>query len=133
MTKCLVVGGSGYVGRELVRQLAERGDDVHVLVRTNRLANMPGVWLKGDITRQETIQTVLGAHNFDRIYHLASLPRDTGNPIQMVTTNLLGLTHMLVYARDAQVQRFVLASTMGVYEWRPATDEAQYHDFACVA
>ena len=110
------------MGRELVRQLAALEDDVHVFVRSEPPAGVPGVWLKGEITREETIQGALGDHKFDTIYHLASLPRDTGNPVQMVTTNLLGLTNMLVYARDMQVGRFVLASTMAVYEWRPATD-----------
>ena len=121
MTECLVVGGSGYVGLELVRQLAKRGDNVHVLVRSDQPAGMPGVWLKGDITRADTIQAALGGHRFDVIHHVASLPGDTGDPVQMVTANLLGLTNLLVYARDTQVKRFVLASSCSAYEWYPAT------------
>ena len=121
MTKCLVVGGSGYVGRELVRQLAERGDKVHVFVRSGQPADMPGVWLNGDITREETIQAALGDYRFDTIYHVASLPGDTGNPVQMVTVNVLGLTNTLVYARDTEVKRFVLSSSISAYEWYPAT------------
>jgi len=121
MTKSLVVGGSGYVGRELVRQLAERGDEVYVFVRSDQPADMPGVWLKGDITQGETIQAMLGDHRFDAVYHVASLPGDTGDPLQMVMVNVLGLTNMLVYARDTEVKRFVLSSSISAYEWYPAT------------
>lgn len=121
MTKCLVVGGSGYVGRELIRQLAQRGDEVYVLGRSGQPENMPGVWLNGDITRPDTIKAALGSHQFDVIHHVASLPGDTGDPVQMVTVNLLGLTHMLVYSRDTEVKRFVLSSSISALEWYPAT------------
>jgi nucleoside-diphosphate-sugar epimerase len=121
MAKSLVVGGSGYVGRELCRQLTDRGDELFVFGRSDRPKNMPGVWLKGDITQEETIQAALGDLKFDVIYHVASLPGDTGDPVQMVTVNLLGLTHMLVYARDTEVKRFVLTSSGSAYEWYPAT------------
>jgi nucleoside-diphosphate-sugar epimerase len=121
MAKSLVVGGSGYVGRELCRQLDNRGDDVFVFGRSDQPKNVSGVWLKGDITQEETIRATLGDFKFDVIYHLASLPGDTGDPVQMVTVNMLGLTHMLVYARDKQVKRFVLTSSCSAYEWYPAT------------
>lgn len=121
MAKCLVIGGSGYVGRELVRQLAQRGDDVYVFGRSDQPENMPGVWLAGDITRPDTIRAALGNHQFDIIHHVASLPADTGDPAQMVTVNLLGLTQMLVYASETEVKRFVLSSSISAYEWYPAT------------
>jgi UDP-glucose 4-epimerase len=82
---------------------------------------MPGTWLRGDITSSESIQEALGGYSFDSIFHVASLPGDTGDAVQMVTVNLLGLTNMLVYARDTEVQRFVLSSSISAYEWYPAT------------
>lgn len=121
MAQCLVVGGSGYVGRELVRQLAERGDRVHILARSDQPANMPGVWAKGDITSGESIHVALDGYRFDTIYHVASLPGDTGDPVQMVTVNALGLTNLLVYARDTSAERFVLTSSISAYEWYPGT------------
>jgi len=121
MGKHLVVGGSGYVGRELVRLLATRGNDVYVLGRSACPQGMPGTWLQGDITARDSLQSALGQLRPEVIYHVASLPGDTGDPVQMVTVNLLGLTHMLVYARDVGVKRFVLSSSISAYEWYPAT------------
>jgi nucleoside-diphosphate-sugar epimerase len=124
MTKCLVVGGSGYVGRELCRQLADRGDEFYVLARSDQPEGVPGTWLKGDIKKLETIQAALGNHRFDVIYHTASHAGDTGDPVDMVATNLQGLTHMLVYARDTQVSRFVLSSSVSAHGWYPG---AEFH------
>ncbi len=124
MAKCLVVGGSGFVGRELCRQLAERGDELVVFDRLEQPVGVPGVWLRGDITRPETIQAALGDYHFDIIYHTASRPGDTGDPVDMVTTNLLGLVHMLVYARDTEVKRFVLTSSVSAHGWYPG---AKFH------
>jgi nucleoside-diphosphate-sugar epimerase len=121
MAKCLLVGGSGYVGRELCQQLAHRGDQVFVLARSDQPENMPGEWLKGDITREDSIRAALSDYECDIVYHIASLPGDTGDPVQMVNVNMLGLTHMLVYARDTGVKRFVLTSSCSAYEWYPAT------------
>jgi UDP-glucose 4-epimerase len=39
----------------------------------------------------------------------------------MVTVNALGLTNMLVYARDTGAGRFVLSSSISAYEWYPGT------------
>jgi nucleoside-diphosphate-sugar epimerase len=104
-----------------VRQLAERGDDVHILARSDQPENMPGVWLKGSITVGESLRAALDGHQFDTIYHVASLPGDTGDPVQMVMVNLLGLTNMLVWARDTKTRRFVLSSSVSAYEWYPGT------------
>ncbi len=121
MARSLVVGGSGYIGRELVRQLAARGDDLFVFGRSPQPEGMPGRWLQGDITQPESIGDVLSGLDFDVIYHVASLPGDTGDPLEMVTVNMLGLTHLLMHARDAGVKRFVLSSSISAYEWYPAT------------
>ena len=121
MAKCLVVGGSGFVGRELVRQLAARGDEVFALQRSDRPDRMPGTWLKGDITRPDSLDAALGHHTFDVIYHTASLPGDTGDPAQMVDVNIAGLTNMLIHARDSEVKRFVLTSSGSALEWYPGT------------
>ena len=119
MVRCLVAGGSGYVGQELCRQLVERGDSVHVLSRSVRPAGALGAWLYADITDERSLRAVLSDHQFDVIYHAASLPTDTGDPLQMVTVNLVGLTHLLMYARDTRVRRFVLTSSVSALGWYP--------------
>jgi nucleoside-diphosphate-sugar epimerase len=117
--KALVIGGSGYVGLELCRQLKTRGDDVTTLNRNPGTSEIETI--QTDITNAEELSRALSRRHFDVLYHVASLPGDTGNPEEMIRVNILGLTHALDYARQAGVERFVLSSSISAYEWYPAT------------
>lgn len=117
----LVVGGSGYVGRELCRQLVERGDSVFTLNRSAGFGGNGLEWIQGDITDADSLKNALEGKSFDVIYHVASLPGDTGDPLQMVQVNLVGLTNMLNWARENGAPRFVHSSSISAYEWYPAT------------
>jgi nucleoside-diphosphate-sugar epimerase len=117
----LVIGGSGYVGMELCRQIAQRGDQLATLNRSPRPAGVDYEWLQGDITDQESLAKALHGRVFDVIHHVASLPGDTGDPVQMMQVNALGLTHVLDYARKHACGRVVLSSSISAYEWYPAT------------
>jgi nucleoside-diphosphate-sugar epimerase len=121
MTRSLVVGASGYVGRELSRHLAGRGDDVWGLGRSPQPRRLPGRWIQADITCWPELKAALSGQAFDVVFHAASLPGDTGDPRQMVDVNITGLTNMLVLARDMGPHRFVLTSSISALEWYPGT------------
>ena len=119
MNNFLVTGASGYVGREVVRQLLAVGKQVTALGRT---APPEGVaFLRADLVDASGLERALAATSFDCVIHLASLPGDTGDPLQMMRVNVNGCQHLLEYARQSAVQRFVLASSISAYEWYPAT------------
>jgi nucleoside-diphosphate-sugar epimerase len=115
----LVTGATGYVGREIVRQLLARGKEVTVLART---PPDPGVtFIRADFTARAGLDRALDGRRFDAVIHAASLPGDTGDPLQMVSVNVDGLQNMLQYAVKSKAQRFVLSSSISAYEWYPAT------------
>ena len=119
MEKVLVTGATGYVGREIIQQLLEMGKAVTGLGRTQSREDIP--FIRADLTDASALRQALDGSSFDCIVHLASLPGDTGNPLQMVEVNINGCQNMLEYARSVQVDRFVHASSISVYEWYPAT------------
>ncbi len=119
MKTVLVTGATGYVGAEVVRQLRDLGKEVTGLGRNAPAADVP--FIQADLTDADGLLRALHGHTFDCIMHIASLPGDTGNPIQMVQVNVNGCQNMLEYARQAGVGRFVLASSISSYEWYPAT------------
>ena len=119
MRNVLVTGGTGFIGRELVRQLINRGDDVTILSRSKPKEKVK--WIKADITDKSGLEQGLKDYHFDIIYHTTSLPGDTGNPEEMVNVNINGLLNMLEFDRHSGVQRFVLTSSISAYEWFPAT------------
>ena len=119
MTTDLVTGGTGFVGRELVRQLLDRGDKVAVLSRRRPLEEVK--WLECDLLDAKGLSGQIAQLSPDVIYHLASLPGDTGNPQEMVEVNVTGLTNLLEAARASKVSRCVHSSSISAYEWFPAT------------
>jgi nucleoside-diphosphate-sugar epimerase len=120
MGTVLVVGSSGFVGTELVRQLKQRRDDVcalyHSSVTDQSIDNV-----RGDLTDAESLKSALGGRRFDVVYHVASLPGDSGNPYEMMNVNVHGLQNMLEWARIHPVKRYVLTGSISAYEWYPAT------------
>jgi nucleoside-diphosphate-sugar epimerase len=120
MANVLVVGGAGYVGEEVVRQSLAKGDKVCVFDRVlPEDAKLDAV--QGDFTDAKNLQKVLAGRRFDIVYHVASLPGDTGNPYEMINVNVMGLMNMLEWARVNPVKRYVVSSSISALEWYPAT------------
>jgi len=125
MGEYLVTGATGYVGREVVRQLLEQPKDVTALGRSRPDENIP--FIQADFTDRPALRQALSGRTFERVLHIGSLPGDTGDPEQMVRVNINGCQNMLDYAHETGVKRFVLASSISAYEWYPATKFSPPH------
>src|ERR1019366_210652 len=121
--KVMVTGGAGFIGSELVRQLATTG--CHVLVVDNlangRRENVEGlasgfVELEvADIRDQERMRVLL--RGVDVVFHLACLGvrHSIHSPEENHEVNATGTLKLLIAARDAGVKRFVYVSSSEVY------------------
>lgn len=123
--KILVTGGAGFIGSNLVEALLERGDEVTVLDdfstgRRENLAPFAGnprfKLVEGDIRNLEDCRrAVAGA---DHVLHEAargSVPRSIDDPLGATSVNVAGFVNMLYAAHEAEVRRFVYASSSSVY------------------
>jgi nucleoside-diphosphate-sugar epimerase len=120
MDDILVVGASGFVGSQVVEYLLSQGKRVAALDLVPPPASIPLV--RADITDYAALESALAGKSFNRIFHFASLPGDTGDPLQMVRVNVNGCLNLLEAARKmGKVSCFVLASSISAYEWYPAT------------
>lgn len=109
--KCIVSGGSGFVGSHLVDVLLE--DDWDVTVIDTRQPIQSVKWLPLDI-RQNLGKSLYG---YDFVFHLAAVAnarKCSENPILCADLNIKGTLNLLDAARLANVKRFVLASSVWV-------------------
>jgi dTDP-glucose 4,6-dehydratase len=123
----VVTGAGGFIGSRLVERLLERGADVTAFVRYNSRTD-PGLLadaaaeraplriVYGDITEAETVRDLIGGAEV--VFHLAALvgiPYSYIHPAEVVAVNTTGTLNVLVAARDAGVEKLVIASTSEVY------------------
>lgn len=115
--KILVTGATGYVGHQLTLTLAERGDEVHALVRNPMSVNVPKHKnirvFTGDITDPRSITSaMLGCK---QVYHTAArVGLWARNPSLFYDTNVEGTRNVLDAALQTGVEKLVFTSTCGV-------------------
>lgn len=115
--RVLVTGGTGFIGRHLVRKLLQEGAHVRVLARdipkAARLFGDEVEIIGGDL--RDPYAAPLACRRIDAIYHVGGLYR-FGFPYrrEMREVNVEGTAHLLDAALKAGVLRFVHVSTSGL-------------------
>lgn len=122
----LVTGGAGFIGSNIVRYLMKYGaGKVRVLDNLSEgkkeniapfLEEPNFEFFEGDITNPDTCKKA--CEGVDYITHqaaLGSVPRSLETPLLTNAANVTGFLNMLTAAKDANVKRFVYASSSSVY------------------
>ncbi|MFT4544430.1 MAG: UDP-N-acetylglucosamine 4-epimerase [Bacteroidia bacterium] len=122
----LITGGAGFVGSNIARYLMKYGaGKVKVLdnLSEGKIENIQPFldepnfeFIQGDITNSETCRKA--CEGVDYITHqaaLGSVPRSLATPLLTNDANVTGFLNMLTAAKDAEVKRFVYASSSSVY------------------
>ena len=114
-SRVLVTGGTGFIGRRLVRSLVKDGAEVTVL--DQRPFPDPGITtVAGDIRDQSVLARAVQP-GLDAIVHLAAITSvvdSIGNPAGTYQTNVAATAGLLELARTTGVKTFLLASTNAV-------------------
>ena len=123
MTTDLVTGGAGFIGSHLVEELVRRGDRVRVLDNflTGKRENLEPFLrsielVEADIRDPEACRNA--SRGVEVVFHqaaLASVPRSVKDPLLTHDINVTGTLNLLLAAREAEVRRFVFASSSSVY------------------
>lgn len=111
----LVTGGTGFVGRALVRHMFDAGHRVRTLIRPSpRTPRLPtGVPLEvavSSLSDPRGLRAALGG--VDYVIHLASA-EGQGNRGDLFTTDIQGTQNLAEAAADAGVKRIVYVSHLG--------------------
>jgi len=123
--KILVTGGAGFIGSHIVDRLIEEGFEVTVIddLHTGSLANISrhhGVknfqLVEGDVRDTSLVRKTL--KDVDVVFHeaaLANVALSVKDPITTNQVNVEGTLNLLEASRDANVKRFIFASSAAVY------------------
>jgi nucleoside-diphosphate-sugar epimerase len=125
--KCLVTGGAGFIGSNLVQKLLDRGDSVRILdnFATGKRQNVTGFGdrvevVEGDIRSYHIVREAVDG--IDVIFHeaaLPSVPRSIKDPITTHEVGVNGTLNVLQSARDCNVKRVIFASSSSIYGNNP--------------
>jgi len=122
--RCLVTGGAGFIGSNLVDALLARGDEVTVVddLSTGRMSNLePGLssgaeLIEMDVRDTEALTRLASEKRPEAIFHLAAqidVRKSLADPIFDASINVGGTANVLEAARTSECGRVVSISTGG--------------------
>lgn len=123
--KAVVTGGAGFIGSNLVEELANRGTEVIIIddLATGKMENITELltraevnFVKGSVTNLELLTGVF--NDVDCVFHQAAIPsvqRSVEDPQVTNEVNVNGTLNVLFAAKECGVEKVVYASTAAVY------------------
>lgn len=122
MTKYLVTGAAGFIGRSIAAALIARGDSVRGIdnFSTGKRANLAGLeameFIEGDLSDPSTCARA--CQGIEIVFHeaaLPSVPRSVKNPLETHLHCATATLNLLAAAREQGVRRVVYAGSSSVY------------------
>ncbi len=111
--KCLIVGGSGFVGTRLVGTLLKAGHKVQIYDKVKSEA-YPSLTIIGDVRKKEDLVKALDG--IDIVYMLAAEHRDDVSPVSLYYDVNVGGAENLTYATEHNnIKKIIFISSVAVY------------------
>ena len=124
--KIMVVGGSGYIGRHVVKNLAKQGAEVVAFDVAPAPANwtQAGVpFIQGNMANLEEVMAAVVDHGVQRIVALGYfmtplLAPECRDLLNAARVNIIGVTNLFEAARLAHLDQVIFASTVGTFGYQ---------------
>jgi nucleoside-diphosphate-sugar epimerase len=124
--KIMIVGSSGYIGRQVVKTLSAQGADVVAfdLIPAPEPGSVPGVpFVQGNMTNLEEVMSAILDNRIQRIvalgyYMTPLLQPECRDLLNAARVNIIGVTNIFEAARLAKIDRVIFASTVGIFGYQ---------------
>src|SRR3989344_2028685 len=117
----LVVGGAGYIGSHMVRDLLSAGHEVVVLdnlSRGHRDLLVGGIFVEGDLGDAALLDRVFTQHRISAVMHFAAFSlvgESVSKPLDYYRNNVSNTVEFLAAMARHRVRYFIFSSTAAVY------------------
>jgi UDP-glucose 4-epimerase len=121
MKNILVVGGAGYIGSHVIRELLDFGYEpvVYDNLTTGHAWAVPEKYLiVGELSHEAALNRVFEIHHFDAVMHFASsiqVGESVESPLAYYRNNVATTLVLLDVMRKNDVDKFVFSSTAAVF------------------
>lgn len=139
MTKCLVTGGAGFIGSNLVDRLIELNHEVVVIDNESSEVHEEFYWnIKAQNHRIDVCDFERMRPLFDDVqivFHLAAESRiqpGINNPLLTIRTNTLGTATVLQCSRESNVNRVIYSTTSSYYGLKNQTPNVETQQKDCL-
>jgi len=119
--KILVVGGAGYIGSHMVKDLLDADYDVITLddLSTGHLELLPGgEFIEGSLGDTVLLDKLFSTHKISAVMHFAAFSlvgESVEKPLKYYRNNMAATTELLDSMIRHKVKRFIFSSTAAVY------------------
>ncbi len=114
--RIFVTGGSGYIGRNVIRALVKRGDTVRALARSLQsgeiIEKLGAEVIAGDITNAVALRK--GMRDCDAVIHCAGVMATWGNPLDFHRVNVDGTRQVILACQATGISRLIFISSSAV-------------------
>jgi len=129
--KIFISGATGFIGGRLAIRLADAGNIVHALYRsenkTTEIKHPNIILFKGDILDRQSLDAAISG--CEHVYHTAAFAKVWDpDPSRIYRLNIEGALNVINSGISAGVKKFVCTSTAGVYG--PSIENAQINEFS---
>ena len=117
MKNVTIIGGSGFLGTEVVKELINRKYRVKILDKNQpKFIHKNLQYIKGNISNNKILEEVIKKSSY--VYNfagIADLDYGVSQPIKSIEQNILATVNMLNFCKKHKIKRFIFASTIYVY------------------